>query len=108
VIVLSFNRQEGSRMDSAKVDSRQLAECLKVDFDGYIKDVVAAINEAPDGRWIAGNKEQVRDLSTEFRQRVFQQALQQRIDAAEAAFSPSGRNHHRPGHQTDTHPAAEE
>ena len=32
-------------MDSAKVDSRQLAECLKVDFDGYLKDVVAAIND---------------------------------------------------------------
>ena len=51
-----------------------------------------AVNDAPDGEWIARSEEQVRDLSAEFRKRVFEQAVQQRIDAAEAAFSPSERN----------------
>ena len=58
-----------------------------------------AVNEAPDGEWIGGSEEQVRNLAAEFRERVFQEAVQQRIDAAEAAFPPSRGNDHRSGHE---------
>jgi len=57
-------------------------------METFVGSVMDAVNEAPDGEWIAGSEERVRDLSAEFRQRVFQQAVQQRINAAEAAFSP--------------------
>ena len=54
--------------------------------------VMEAVNDAPDGQWIAGSEEQVRDLSAEMRRRIFERALQKRVDAAEAAFPPSARS----------------
>jgi hypothetical protein len=38
---------------------------------------------------IAGSEERVRNLSAEMRRRIFERAVQQRVDAAEAAFPPS-------------------
>jgi len=75
-------------MDAPKVDPKQFVESFRVEMEAHLQ----AVNEAPDGEWIAGSEEQVRDLSAEFRKRVFEQAVQQRIDAAEAAFSPSASN----------------
>ena len=48
-----------------------------------------AINNAPDGYIIAGSEEKVRDLFADVRQQAFELGLQMRVDAAEAAFSPS-------------------
>jgi len=42
-----------------------------------------------DSVLIAGSEEQVRDLCAEMRRKVFERALQKRVDAAEAAFPPS-------------------
>jgi hypothetical protein len=65
-----------------------------------LQSVIKTVNDAPDGEWIDGSEEGVRDLAAEFRQRVFQAAVQGRVDAAEAAFSPSAGNNSRPGHET--------
>jgi hypothetical protein len=51
--------------------------------------IVAAINAAPDGNWIAGSEEQVRAAGHEFVRAAFEAGLQQKITAAEAAFPPS-------------------
>jgi len=51
--------------------------------------VADAINEAPPGQVISGSEEQVRDLFADLRQQAFEEGLQMRVDAAEAAFSPS-------------------
>jgi hypothetical protein len=56
------------------------------------KQVMEAVNEAPDGEWIAGSEEKVRDITAELRRRLFEQAVQKRVDAAEAAFPPSARS----------------
>ena len=48
-----------------------------------------AVNEAPPGRIIAGSEELVRDVFADLRKDAFETALQMRVDAAEAAFSPS-------------------
>jgi hypothetical protein len=61
-------------------------------FEQLMREVAAAVNAAPEGRVINGSEEQVRDLLGEFRRSVYQTALQMRVDAAEAAFSPGGRN----------------
>jgi hypothetical protein len=74
---------------SPKVFAPQFAESMKLEAEQLLKDVMEAVNQAPDGDWIAGSEEQVRDLLGEFRKRVYEKALQGRIDAAEAAFSPS-------------------
>ena len=39
-----------------------------------------AVNSTPDGEWIAANEEHVRNFSAELPQRVFEQAVEQRID----------------------------
>jgi hypothetical protein len=59
-------------------------------FEQLMREVAAAVNAAPEGRVINGSEEQVRDLLGEFRREVYQAALQMRVDAAEAAFSPGG------------------
>jgi hypothetical protein len=77
-------------MSAPKVSPEKLVEALKDDIDAYAREVMEALNAAPDGAWVEGSEEQVRDLSAEFRRRVFERAVQMRIDAAEAAFPPSG------------------
>jgi hypothetical protein len=67
-----------------------LIERTREEFERMIREVAAAVNAAPEGRVISGSEEQVRDRLGEFRQRVYQAALQMRVDAAQAAFSPGG------------------
>ena len=55
-----------------------------------IRKIMEAVNAAPAGELIAGSEEAVRDITGELRRQLFEAAIQQRIDAAEAAFSPSG------------------
>ena len=89
-------------MDAApKVSPKQFSEGLRSEMEMFLESVMESVNEAADGEWIAGSEEQVRNLAAEFRERVFQEAVQQRIDAAEAAFPPSAGNSHRSDHQTD-------
>ena len=68
----------------------ELIERTREQFEQLMRDVAAAVNAAPAGRVINGSEEQVRDLLGEFRRGVYQMALQMRVDAAEAAFSPGG------------------
>ncbi len=73
----------------SKVSPKQFSEALRSELEMFLESVMQTVNEAPDGEWISGSEEQVRELCAVFRQRVFQEAVQHRIDAAEAAFSPS-------------------
>ena len=72
-----------------RVQPEEFAESMKGEMDQYLKEVMEAVNQARDGEWIAGSEERVRDLSAAMRRRVFERAVQQRVDAAEAAFPPS-------------------
>jgi hypothetical protein len=79
------------------VRKEQLAEQLEADFRVYMGQVMAAVNAAPDGRLIEGSEVRVNTLMNQFKARVYQRALQARIQASEpaaakapAAFSPSG------------------
>ena len=76
-------------MKTPRVQPQEFADSMKQDMEQYLKEVMAAVNSAADGEWIAGSEEQVRDLSAEMRRRVFEAAVQKRVDAAEAAFPPS-------------------
>ncbi len=74
---------------SPRVPPEQLIESMNEDLKQYAKEVMEAVNDAPDGQWIAGSEERVRDLSAEMRRRIFERAIQHRVNAAEAAFPPS-------------------
>lgn len=77
---------------SPRVSPQQFADSMKGEFEEFAKEVMEAVNDAPDGQWIAGSEEQVRDLCAAMRQKIFQRAVQKRVDAAEAAFPPSARS----------------
>jgi hypothetical protein len=51
--------------------------------------IADAVNEAEAGKIITDSEEKVRDLFARLRQEAFEQAVQMRVDAAEAAFPPS-------------------
>ena len=76
-------------MSTPQVVPEKLAVALKEKTEEYLLSVMQAVNAAPDGRWISGSEEQVRDLAAEYRRQVFEKAVQMRVDAAEAAFPPS-------------------
>jgi hypothetical protein len=80
---------------SPRVSPQEFAESMKTEFEEFAKGVMEAVNDAPDGQWIAGSEEQVRDLCAAMRQRVFEKAVQKRVDAAEAAFPPSARSNNK-------------
>ena len=77
---------------SPRVPPQQFADSMKQEFEEFAKQVMEAVNDAPDGQWIAASEEGVRDLCAEMRRKVFERALQKRVDAAEAAFPPSARS----------------
>ncbi len=79
-------------MKTPRVPPQEFAESMKQEFEEFTAKVMEAVNDASDGQWITGSDEQVRDLSAEMRQRIFERALQKRLDAAEAAFPPSARS----------------
>jgi aspartyl/asparaginyl-tRNA synthetase len=76
-------------MSAPEVSPEAFADAMQQKTEEFLRQVMASVNAAPDGDWIAGSEEQVRNLSADFRREVFQQALQMRADAAEAAFPPS-------------------
>jgi hypothetical protein len=75
--------------ESPRVPPEQFAQAMREEMDQYAKQIMEAVNRAPDGEWIAGSEEKVRDITAEMRRRLFEQAVQKRVDAAEAAFPPS-------------------
>ena len=74
---------------SPKISAEQLGKLLLANSPELAEKIVAAINAAPDGNWIGGSEEQVRDAGHEFVEAAFEAALQQKVTAAEAAFPPS-------------------
>jgi hypothetical protein len=72
-----------------KLSRDEFVAAMRMRMETMLGHVADAINSAPDGYVIAGSEEKVRDLFAEFRQAAFAMGLQMRVDAAEAAFSPS-------------------
>ena len=74
------------------INDRKLKELLEKDFENCIAEVVKAIDTAKAGSIINDSEEPVRTATGKLRQKIFEKALQMKMDAAQAAFSPSGRN----------------
>ncbi|OWK36777.1 hypothetical protein [Fimbriiglobus ruber] len=71
------------------LDRTAYIAAMRQKMETLLGQVADAVNNAPDGRIIAGSECQVRDLFADLRQQSYELALQMRTDAAEAAFSPS-------------------
>lgn len=88
-----------------RISAIKLKEFLHSQVDELAEKLVDSVNEAEPGRLIADSEERVRKGIHEFGQAAYQAVLQQKVDAAEAAFSPSGGNADGPGHGPDGDPA---
>lgn len=73
------------------IDPQAFVDQMRTQVEQTMRQVAAAVNAAPEGQWIEASEEEVCRLMAELRQQTYEAALQMRGDAAEAAFSPSGR-----------------
>ena len=72
-----------------QMDREAFKRQMRAELEVLMEDVADAVDNAPAGRVIRDSEEPVRDLFAEFRQKAFEKAIQLKVDAAEAAFSPS-------------------
>jgi len=80
------------QMSVVQVSAESFVSAMRQETEQMLRQVMAAVNRAPDGAWINASETPVRDLMGDYRRRVFERALQMRTDAAEGAFSPGGRS----------------
>lgn len=73
-----------------KLDREKLLRQLLAEAERTVNEVADAVDQAPAGRLIRDSEEKARDALDRFRQVVYESAMQAKMDAAEAAFSPSG------------------
>ena len=73
---------------SPRVSPQQFAESMKQEFEEFAKEVMEAVNDAPDGQWIAGSEEQVRDLSAEMRRKDIRACRAEAGRCGGSRFSP--------------------
>lgn len=78
----------GGQKTPAIVSPESFVSAMRQETDKMLREVMEAVNNAPDGAWINGSETQVRDTLGEYRRRVFEKALQMKVDVAEGAFSP--------------------
>ena len=71
-----------------QVDRKQLASEMSQELEGMLAQVMDAVNAAKDGRLIADSERPVLEIMRDFQKRVFEKALQLRVDSTESAFFP--------------------
>lgn len=81
------------------VSSEKLKSALQGLLEELSEKIVRSVNEARYGHLINDSEEPVRQAGHEFLRAAFQAALQQKIDAAEASFSPSENDSDRSCHE---------
>jgi hypothetical protein len=75
------------------MDKEQFIAEMQEEVRRILGRVADAVNSAPTGHVIGGSEIDVRNAMAELRERVFEKAVQMRIDSTESSFSPSqGRN----------------
>ena len=81
----------------AKITAQELEQSLQSEWKELLDRTAKAISEARAGAIIADSEEIVRQAMAEFRQKVYERAVQLAADkAAKAAFSPSAQSQDRP------------
>jgi hypothetical protein len=73
-----------------KLDREAYLRQMREAFERTLQEVADAVDNAPAGRVIRDSEHPARDALEKFREVAFQTAIQLKIDAAEAAFPPSG------------------
>lgn len=79
------------------VSPEKFKEQLHGLVDDLAEQIMGSVNAARKGNLINDSEEPVRQAGKEFLKAAFEAALQHKIDALEASFSPSGDDHRRSG-----------
>jgi hypothetical protein len=72
-----------------KLDRKAYEEQMRAEFERAMREVADAVDGAPQGRVIRDSEEKARDALDHFRKMAYEKAVQMKVNAAEAAFSPS-------------------
>jgi hypothetical protein len=72
-----------------KLSREAFIAAMRQRMEEALGQVADAVNDAEAGHIISGSEEKVRDVFAKLRQEAYEQAVQLRVDAAEAAFPPS-------------------
>jgi len=72
-----------------KLSREAYIHTMRQRVEALLGEVADVVNDAVAGQIIAGSEEKVRDLFADLRREAFEQAVQMRMNAAEAAFPPS-------------------
>ena len=78
-----------------KLDREKLRKELLTEFERAIEEVADAVDHTPTGRVIRDSEEQARNALDRFQKTAYERALRGKVDAAEAAFPPSGQRSER-------------
>jgi hypothetical protein len=73
------------------IEVEALRAAMEQDIEACIQKVTDAVNAGRAGSVIQDSEEPVRQAMADLRQKLFEKAIQMKTNAAEAAFSPSGR-----------------
>ena len=72
-----------------QISAEKVKAYLRGELDEVAEKIAAAVNAAGKGRLIDDSEEPIRDLMDELRRGVYEMAIQEKVNAAEAAFPPS-------------------
>ena len=72
-----------------KLSREAYIQAMRQRVENLLGQVADAVNAAAPGQIITASEEKVRDLFADLRRQAFEQAVQMRMDAAEAAFPAS-------------------
>jgi hypothetical protein len=76
-------------MELPKLDRKAYEEQMRAEIERTLREVADAVDDAPCGRIIRDSEEKARDALDRFRKMAYEKAVQMKVNAAEAAFSPS-------------------
>jgi hypothetical protein len=88
-----------------KLDRESLKARLLSEFEATVEAVADSIDNARDGFWIDDSEESSRQALDRLRQKVYEAAMQAKVDAAEAAFPPSAEREDRQADASQGPPA---
>lgn len=71
------------------ISKEAFIERMRDEVEKTLSEVAEAVNQAPAGQLITDSEEKVRDLMGELRRRVYEEAVQMRVEEGEKSFSPS-------------------
>lgn len=75
-----------------KLDREALRKRMMAEFERTLTEVANAVDDAKAGRLICDSEEPARVALDRFRQVMYETAMQAKLEAAQAAFPPSGQH----------------